>query len=118
MLTFDRILLYLSEKLSQQGVLAVSKNQKNDRFDFIRQYDAKLNSIYRRWEEQIENQAVTTQSKSLFAKAWSNKKTILAVGAMAFGSSIAVWRVNSRINSPHNFIYSNCQEFKGSMYAD
>lgn len=84
----------------------MSKDRKTRDFDFIDQYDARLNLIYRQWEEQIAIQSAANKSKSLFVKALSTKKSLIAKIAIALGSSVAAIQYSSA-RMTDNLIHAN-----------
>lgn len=88
----------------------MSKDRKTPYFDFIDQYDARLNVIYRQWEEQIALQSASDQSKSLFNRHSSTKKSFLAGSiAIAIGSVVALFQYNS-VRMSDRLIHSNAHK--------
>jgi hypothetical protein len=90
----------------------VKKDRETGYFDFIHQYDTRLNVIYRQWEEQIAIQSSGNKSQSLFVRHLLSKKSLAAGGiAVAIGSLAALFQYGSaRMND--NLIHANSHKIE------
>lgn len=88
----------------------MSKDRETRHFDFIHQYDARLNLIYRQWEEQIAIQSSDNKVKSLFNRKLSAKRSIFAGSiAVAIGSVVALFQYFS-VRMSDRLIHSNAHK--------
>ena len=90
----------------------MSKDRKPRYFDFIHQHEERLNSIYSRWEDQIEQQNAANGSQTLVGRIKSHKKTVIAGMAIAFGSVLLAGQCEKQANSSKAIIASNSQKLE------